>query len=664
MKLTLTCIINHHVYYKIWRLPACILAMSSTPVLIFITLPSRMANEEQLAAESAQRAAEVAVEDSATREETTLQAAVLKFDEAGDKTESLQPHHAVSESYQDPISGREEEVAHDVTAVGFHNHGASLHDDNASRKLLKIDESETALPESQKDTDVAAEASIDVGPAQSDGISELRRLRDLVFASRGSRANLPPGWDDDGADHSAVPAKEDKVAILPETKKDAIVSSKGSVDEAAQKMLQRAIDVVGQYASDSDSNDNSSDSDSDSSSASSSSASQPAGKEAKTKKKKPDVIQGALSDEEEEGGAVGAFGPRTKNEVIEPTVDQPPYSSVPLDKEIRPLGKIHSIVDCVVVVAQDVGKAPGQPNQQVIGHRPAPVDMHGRKGEEEGEYSVLDTGSLLAFGDRNVLGVVFETFGSVLSPLYALRYSSASQVNKDMIQMGKPVFYVPSDSTYVLTRALRALGKGSDASNLWDEEVGDDEREFSDDEAEAEHKRNAKANKSKNKKRSHPEENGVLGNSSKAGPSRPIKHSLPSRPLMAPPVHRDAAGGQQNVNLMYDDDDAAPRPLASVPLPNLNMYLPALPPPSHHVGAPVAPHDPYALWQYQQQQQQYQPHLQQPVMPSPMSQHYQQSFYQPMQQSMQQQQHYPTRPPNGESYNPQQPHLGPFRPPQ
>jgi len=40
--------------------------------------------------------------------------------------------------------------------------------------------------------------------------------------------------------------------------------------------------------------------------------------------------------------------------------------------------------------------------------------------------------------------------------------------------------------------------KGCDASNIYDEEIGEQEREFSDDEKEREHKR-AKKNKKKNK---------------------------------------------------------------------------------------------------------------------------------------------------------------------
>lgn len=512
------------------------------------------------------------------------------------------------------------------------------------------------------DTVFVAEAVKEEADGAKDGLSELKRLRQLVFASRGSRSNLPAGWDDDVVEDN----KQTSATRLQSTNTSQGQEEKATLnqtDEAAQRMLQRAIDVVGQYASDSDS-----ESDSDSSSSSSSSslslslASTSQSNKAKGKSPKGKQHQALSDDEEEGGGGIGPHGPTTKNEVIEPTVDLPPYSIVPMEKEIRPLGKIHSIVDCVVVVAQDVGKAPGQHNQshhqagQSHGYRSAPVDMHGRKGEEEGEYSVLDTGSLLTFADRNVLGVVFETFGSVLSPLYALRYSSASQVNRDMIEIGKQVYYIPSDSTYVLTRALRALGKGSDASNLWDEEVGDDEKEFSDDEAEAEYKRNTKVAKGKGKKRGHSEQEHGKGSngggttwSGPNGIARPIKHSLPMRPAMAPPTHRDAADSQNILNLPYDDDEqqgsGSSAALVYPPLPAMH-------------STPVS-HDPYAMWAYQQQQQQqqiqYQPNQQ---FPAAYPQHYYTTGQpQPL--------HHSTIPsqPSNDSYDPQQPLFGSSQPP-
>lgn len=87
---------------------------------------------------------------------------------------------------------------------------------------------------------------------------------------------------------------------------------------------------------------------------------------------------------------------------------------------------------------------------------------------------------------------IFETFGSVLSPFYSLRFPASSLPSPSVFAIGKQVYYAPHLSSFVFTRDLRKL-KGSDASNVWDEEVGAAEMEWSDDEAEMESKRGAKA---------------------------------------------------------------------------------------------------------------------------------------------------------------------------
>lgn len=58
--------------------------------------------------------------------------------------------------------------------------------------------------------------------------------------------------------------------------------------------------------------------------------------------------------------------------------------------------------------------------------------------------------------------------------------------------MGRDVYHVPARSKFVSVSYLKQMFKGSDASNAHDEEPGDDELEFSDDEAEREHKRTLK----------------------------------------------------------------------------------------------------------------------------------------------------------------------------
>lgn len=109
-----------------------------------------------------------------------------------------------------------------------------------------------------------------------------------------------------------------------------------------------------------------------------------------------------------------------------------------------------------------------------------------------GEYRVLESHSLLCTASRIPIGVVAETLGRVEAPLYTVRFASEADVKESGVnEKGTKVYYVPDHSTFVFTQPLKAV-KGSDASNFHDEEVGDDEMEFSDDEAEAEHKRRLK----------------------------------------------------------------------------------------------------------------------------------------------------------------------------
>ncbi|KAE8217944.1 hypothetical protein CF319_g8079 [Tilletia indica] len=67
------------------------------------------------------------------------------------------------------------------------------------------------------------------------------------------------------------------------------------------------------------------------------------------------------------------------------------------------------------------------------------------------------------------------------------------------LTVGTPIYYAPTLSNAVLTAHLRKL-RGSDASNLYDEEVAEEEMEYSDDEAEAEAKRRKKKGGGKKKR--------------------------------------------------------------------------------------------------------------------------------------------------------------------
>lgn len=168
------------------------------------------------------------------------------------------------------------------------------------------------------------------------------------------------------------------------------------------------------------------------------------------------------SNDDGKGRKAVAEVPRTLNEKPDELVPKPTIA-VTEDMKIEDLGLVENTVENLALI----------------------------KAKTSGEYQVLETGSLLCLQDRSVIGVVSETLGRVQQPYYSVRFTNATAIAEAGIQKDTRIFYVAQHSTTVFTQPLKAF-KGSDASNLHDEEVNNDELEFSDDEAEAEHKRQVK----------------------------------------------------------------------------------------------------------------------------------------------------------------------------
>ncbi|KDN49171.1 hypothetical protein RSAG8_02524, partial [Rhizoctonia solani AG-8 WAC10335] len=230
-------------------------------------------------------------------------------------------------------------------------------------------------------------------------------------------------------------------------------------------------------------------------------------------------------DEDAPSGSIAQYA-GTKNEVLVPQMKVPELTVVPPEEVLELIGEVMTIIDSVVVI----------------------------KGHASGVDRVLDTDSLLVFEDRNAFGVVFETFGAVKQPLYSVRFPSASAIDKDAIRLGRQVFHVPTRSNFVFTNEIARI-KGSDASNLHDEEVGDDQLDFSDDErgAEARWRRNRKE-----AKRGH------------GSTATPVRESTPKQPkpelptILPYPVADD--GDVPYSTLPYDDvPDPRPAPAAYDP---------------------------------------------------------------------------------------------------
>lgn len=78
----------------------------------------------------------------------------------------------------------------------------------------------------------------------------------------------------------------------------------------------------------------------------------------------------------------------------------------------------------------------------------------------------------LCFEDRACLGAVAEIFGPIYEPLYILRFESQSDIDPRAV-VGAPIFFASEAAKKVDQAAC--LVKGSDASNIHDEEPGEDE---------------------------------------------------------------------------------------------------------------------------------------------------------------------------------------------
>ncbi|KAI5122371.1 hypothetical protein M0805_004128 [Coniferiporia weirii] len=204
-------------------------------------------------------------------------------------------------------------------------------------------------------------------------------------------------------------------------------------------------------------------------------------------------------EDEDEGGPKAAAAPvlRTKNEIQEPAIATPDIVEVGAHEPLEKVGEILSVIDNVVIVK---GLA-----SQV---------------ENRASERALDFESLLVFEDRKVLGYVHETFGPTYQPLYQVKFLSADSIDKETITVSRAVFHVPPRSNFVFPSQLKKI-KGSDASNVHDEEIHEDEMEFSDDEAEAMYKRQRQRHRE-----SHRESSATSSRFSTPTPSQMHDHEM------------------------------------------------------------------------------------------------------------------------------------------
>ncbi|KAJ4413837.1 hypothetical protein N0V82_008279 [Gnomoniopsis sp. IMI 355080] len=233
------------------------------------------------------------------------------------------------------------------------------------------------------------------------------------------------------------------------------------------------------------------------------------------------------SDEEIDGAraAKQAAGVRTKNE--QPDEPEPkPEITIAAEDVVLPLGIVQHIVEGTLVVIEAL--------------------------RDGNAVTILDRGTVLCKEDRTVLGVIHDTIATVHKPMYILKCRTEEELKTAGLERGTQIWYAKSHAVFVFPSQLEKE-KGSDASNLYDEEVGPEEVEYSDDEQEQAHKREKKNKKQRAK--------GNRGNKSNRGDDHELRASTNGDP-----------------SLRYDEDDDGPYKPLSRPA-NFGMGLPTAPPP-------------------------------------------------------------------------------------
>ncbi|OZJ02885.1 hypothetical protein BZG36_03806 [Bifiguratus adelaidae] len=356
---------------------------------------------------------------------------------------------------------------------------------------------------------------------------------------------------------TSAPAKEDTSAEIPEP----MAASEATSTDNADSILDAAIagamgsnDAEEKHASGTERNTEASENESDSDESSSDTDSS-SSDDSEAQPVSPQDREKALHEydsNDEEGGAPS--GPiRSQHEIDQIEIVKPQISIAP-DAPLVHAGAIYSVVENVIVV----------------------------QGLLDGEVQVLDSGSVFVYSDREVMGEVFETFGPVRRPMYSVRYNDAKYTK------------------FTQTRTLDV--KGSDASNVYDEEVGEDEMEFSDDEKEAEHKRGIKQAKRKKAKRDPQADNaGTNGFGDYTILPRPDRQAQPNpppqtqQPQQRPQPHHSAYYSSSNSHATTAPHQA----YQASPAQNQTPYT------SHWPSHQQQPQ--YAPYNYPQQPQQLQP---------------------------------------------------------
>lgn len=216
-------------------------------------------------------------------------------------------------------------------------------------------------------------------------------------------------------------------------------------------------------------------------------------------------------DEEDDDDEPNTNEPiRSKNEIIEEKIIALPDDyKIDVKTNISEIGIIKSVFESNVIV----------------------------QGLMSGEKRVLKEGSIFCLDNREVVGTLAEVFGQLQHPFYRVGISPVNESKNDIIDkvkgmIGSKIYIVVPDAHWIDTFELKRI-KGTDASNGYDEELPEDEQEFSDDEKEAQYKRMKKNQKKKknNDKSNETKKNNI--NNNKVNKKRQPYHQHNTNPSYA-----------------------------------------------------------------------------------------------------------------------------------
>ena len=196
------------------------------------------------------------------------------------------------------------------------------------------------------------------------------------------------------------------------------------------------------------------------------------------------------------------------------------------------------------------------------------------------EQRVLKEGSILCLGDRTLIGALCEVFGKLQSPFYRVGFTGEQKEKFNALKerVGEKVYFVAPEAHWLDTFQLKQ-SKGTDASNGFDEELPEEEQEFSDDEKEAEFKRSKKQAK---KRKNHDSSNSQPADSKKL---RSNQQQLSNMPKMKPPVGmtNNSATGYKSRSTRQSERQVKPQ------------YSPPPPPIAAAASSPAPISSPYNL---------------------------------------------------------------------